>query len=167
MAASYKALRGRIRALNDTSTQNGTNGFNRYECSPLPLLIGSSSFAAAEDAGLSAPVRKAAQEQEPWESEDDEDERLLAARRRSANPAAEGDGSASLPAHDTQAAAAQDQCEQARLEALLQDPLFSSSLLPVPQEGTAAAAAEGAAAGVAGGTQVPAPAAPSSLAPSA
>ena len=139
MASSYKALRGRIHALNDTATPtHGPKGYNRYGAAPLPLVIGSSSFAADETAGLSAPIRNRAPEEDQWQSDEEDD--LPLPRRRN------NDDDATQAAHQAQNPAAAAASEQARLEALLDDPLFSSSLpQPLQQEGDAASALNGSA----------------------
>lgn len=84
MAASYKALRGRIHAINNTSaptSRQGPNGCTRYSRAPLPLVIGSASFASDDWAGLAAPIAKHVEE-ETWVSDEDDDLPLV--RRRHA-----------------------------------------------------------------------------------
>jgi hypothetical protein len=82
MAESYKALRGRIHAINNTSAPapgQGPNGYTRYSRVPLPLVIGSASFAADDWAGLAAPIAKHVEE-ETWVSDEEDDLPLV--RRR-------------------------------------------------------------------------------------
>jgi len=136
MAASYKALRGRIHAIHDTTAAGpgqGPNGYNRYNRAPLPLVIGSASFAADDTAGLSAPIPRHVEE-ESWVS-DEEDDLPLARPRNAARDASNG---TSQP----QGAPAGDMSEEARLQALLDDPLFGSSL-PAPATQAGAAVAPG------------------------
>ena len=82
MAASYKALRGRIHAINNTlapAPGQGPSGYTRYCRAPLPLVIGSASFAADDWAGLAAPIAKHVEE-ETWVSDEEDDLPLV--RRR-------------------------------------------------------------------------------------
>ena len=75
MAASYKALRGRIHAINNTSAPapgQGPGFYTRYYRAPLPLVIGSASFAADDWAGLAAPIARH-MEEETWVSDEEDD----------------------------------------------------------------------------------------------